>query len=220
MMKKYESLPIIGLILESFGGVKASGFFHSLNISDSFVYSCFLNGVHGDNCASVIVGDRQDNDTIGVNWQGVPYRADFHSDEDPIHYEEARRLVQTTYDSLYAAIDVCRPGGCLSDIGGAIQEIADAEGFSSVRKYRGHGIAEEFHCAPFVKHYKNFDRCELRPGMIFTIEPMLTQGSSDCFEWDDDWTVSTPDLGLAAQFEHTVLITDDGVEILTLPPNE
>ena len=182
------------------------------------IHSCFLNGVHGDNCATVIVGDSQEHDTIGSDWRDVPYRADFDAEEDQAHFEEARRLVQTTRDSLYAAIKTCRPGSCLSNIGGAIQTVADAAGYSSVSKYRGHGISEEFHCAPFVKHYRNRDRCELLPGMIFTIEPMLTQGSADCFEWDDDWTVSTVDYGLAAQFEHTVLITKDGVEILTLPP--
>lgn len=179
--------------------------------------SCFLNGVHGDNCATVIVGDSQLEDTAGMDWRGVPYRSKFESEDEQAHFEEARRLVQTTYDSLYAAIEMCRPGGCLTDIGAAIQHVADSAGYSSVRKYRGHGISSEFHCAPFVKHYKNSDKCKLRPGMIFTIEPMLVQGSSDCFEWDDYWTVSTVDMTLSAQFEHTVLITDTGVEILTLP---
>lgn len=183
----------------------------------SFPGSCFLNGVHGDNCATVIVGDGQLENTIGTDWRGVPYRSNFDSQEEQAHFEEARRLVQTTYDSLYAAIEMCRPGGCLTDIGAAIQNVADSEGYSSVRKYRGHGISAEFHCAPFVKHYRNSDKCKLVPGMIFTIEPMLTQGSPDCFEWDDNWTVATVDRGLAAQFEHTVLITDTGVEILTLP---
>jgi methionyl aminopeptidase len=125
--------------------------------------------------------------------------------------------VKATRDSLYAAIEVCRPGACLTDIGAAIEDVADAEGFSSVRKYRGHGISSEFHCAPFVRHYRNSDRLELKAGMIFTIEPMLTQWREECFEWDDDWTVATADGGIAAQFEHTVLITDDGVEILTEP---
>ncbi|GKY98502.1 hypothetical protein MPSEU_000807300 [Mayamaea pseudoterrestris] len=186
----------------------------------SFDVSCYLNGVHGDNCATVIVGDVQAENTIGADWRGVPYRAHFDAAEDQLHFDEARRLVQTTRQSLYAAIETCRPGGCLSDIGAAIQDIADAQGYSSVYKYRGHGISEEFHCAPFVKHYRNRDVCKLQPGMIFTIEPMLTQGLADCFEWDDDWTVSTSDNGLAAQFEHTVLITDNGVEILTLPPEK
>jgi methionyl aminopeptidase len=161
----------------------------------SFDVSCFLNGVHGDNCATLIVGDDNTQDT----------------------FEQERRLVETTKESLEAAIDACRkPGRCLSHIGDAIEQVAEREGFSSVRKYRGHGISHEFHCPPFVKHYRNNEKLALRPGMIFTIEPMLTQGTGDCFEWSDDWTVSTVDGGLAAQFEHTILLTDDNVEILTV----
>jgi methionyl aminopeptidase len=185
----------------------------------SFDVSCFLNGVHGDNCATVIVGDTQEREENGVDWRGVPYRATFSSDEQASFVVEARRLVQATRESLYAAIDTCRPGSCLSEVGAAIQNVADAYGYNSVEKYRGHGICHEFHCAPFVKHFRNNDRLTLEPGMIFTIEPMLTQGSAECFEWDDEWTVSTRDGGLAAQFEHTVLITESSVEILTLPGN-
>ena len=108
----------------------------------------------------------------------------------------------------------------LSEIGSAIHDVADAYGYGTVEKYRGHGICHEFHCFPFVKHYRNHDRIPLETGMIFTIEPMLTQKSAACYEWDDDWTVATLDGGLAAQFEHTILITDTGAEILTLADNE
>jgi methionyl aminopeptidase len=181
----------------------------------SFDVSCFYNGVHGDNCATVIVGDEQEKPEIGRDWQGVPYRAQFDSPDTAAHFEEARRLVRATRESLYAAIDTCRPGSCLSEVGHAIQDVADAYGYKSVEKYRGHGICHEFHCAPFVKHYRNDDKLELLPGMIFTIEPMLTQGSSSCYEWADDWTVVTEDGSLSAQFEHTVVITESGVEILT-----
>lgn len=184
----------------------------------SFDVSCYLNGVHGDNCATVIVGDKQETDQGGgVDWRGVPYKMQFDTDHDRALVVPARRLVQAARESLYAAIDRCRPGGCLSEIGGAIHDVADAYGYSTIEKYRGHGISDEFHCAPFVKHYRNNDKQLLVPGMIFTIEPMIAEGTSRCFEWSDDWTVVTEDGSLAAQFEHTVLITETGVEILTLP---
>jgi methionyl aminopeptidase len=118
---------------------------------------------------------------------------------------------------LNNAIAVVRPGGCLSDIGAACQETVDKYGYQSVTKYRGHGISSDFHIPPFVKHYQNDEVLRLEPGMIFTIEPMITEFSNECFEWESDgWTVSTTDYGLAAQFEHTVLVTETGVEILTV----
>jgi methionyl aminopeptidase len=181
----------------------------------SFDVSCFLNGVHGDNCATVIVGDRQETDEIGVDWQGVPYRTQFENDLDEGYFVESRRLVQATRESVAAAISTCRPGSCLTEVGAAIHDVADSYGYGTVEKYRGHGICSEFHCAPFVKHFRNDEYLRLQPGMIFTIEPMLTQGSEESRDWDDDWTVITVDGGLAAQFEHTVLITETGVEILT-----
>ncbi|GAX19093.1 methionyl aminopeptidase [Fistulifera solaris] len=159
--------------------------------------SCYLQGVHGDNCATILVGD----DEEGSDVQLAP----------------ARRLIQATKESLDAAIATCRPGSCLTSIGAAIQDVADSYGYHSVEKYRGHGIGTEFHCAPFVKHFRNHDYLRLQKGMVFTIEPMLTAGCADCFEWDDQWTVATSDGSLAAQFEHTVYITEDGAEILTLP---
>lgn len=183
----------------------------------SFDVSCFLGGVHGDNCATVIVGDEQTEDHIGTDWRAVPYRSQFDSDRDEAHFVEARRLVQATLESVYAAIDACRPGSCLTEVGAAIHDVADRYGYDTVEKFRGHGISSVFHCAPFVKHFRNNDRLILKEGMIFTIEPMLTQGSAACLDWDDQWTVVTRDGGLAAQFEHTVLITDSGVEILTIP---
>jgi methionyl aminopeptidase len=184
----------------------------------SFDVSCFLNGVHGDNCATVIVGDSQEKDEGGgVDWRGVPYRMQFDKKDDESHFLDARRLVQAARESLYAGIETCKPGSCLSSVGSAIQDVAESYGLSSVEKYRGHGIADEFHIAPYVKHYRNTDKVVLKPGMIFTIEPMLTNGASTCYEWDDDWTVATADGSLAAQFEHTIHITENGVEILTLP---
>lgn len=164
----------------------------------SFDVSCYVNGVHGDNCATIILGDDGNGNDASM--------------------KSARRLVKAAEECLYAAIDQCKPGGCLSNIGSAISDIAESYGYDSVQKYRGHGISENFHCAPYVKHYRNNDKLKLRPGMIFTIEPMITEGNQDCYEWNDQWTVVTKDGGCAAQFEHTVLITENGVEILTLPP--
>jgi methionyl aminopeptidase len=117
----------------------------------SFDVSCFVGGVHGDNCATVIVGDEQDNDEIGVDWRGVPYRAKFDTPEEESMFRSGRRLVHATRESLYAAIAGCGPGSCLTEVGAAIQEVADDYGYSTVTKYRGHGIGEEFHCAPYVK---------------------------------------------------------------------
>eukprot|EP00934_Nitzschia_sp_Nitz4_P006614 Nitzschia sp. Nitz4//scaffold287_size23745//11909//13101//NITZ4_008460-RA/size23745-snap-gene-0.23-mRNA-1//1//CDS//3329545769//6604//frame0 len=183
----------------------------------SFDVSLFAGGVHGDNCATIIVGDEQEFDEIGVDWRGVPYKAKWDTPEEEAMIRASRRLVHATRESLYAAIDRIGPGACLTDVGDAIQIVADDYGYSTISKYRGHGIGEEFHCPPFVEHYRNRNKLELVPGMIFTIEPMLVEGRDDVFEWSDDWTVATTDGGMAAQFEHTVLITETGVEILTVP---
>jgi methionyl aminopeptidase len=108
--------------------------------------------VHGDNCATVIVGDRQEKDEGGgVDWRGVPFKMTWETPEHEARIRAARRLIQATREGLYAGIEVCRPGACLSDIGNAIHEVADAYEFDTVRKYRGHGIADVFHTAPYVK---------------------------------------------------------------------
>lgn len=176
----------------------------------SFDVSVFLDGVHGDNCATVIVGDAHSDSASKIASE---------KDNDTLaDMESGRRLVRAAQESLDKAIERCYPGGCLSEIGDAIETVADEYNFNSVRSYRGHGIGEVFHCAPYVKHFRNSDKVELRPGMIFTIEPMIVEGGYESYEWESDgWTVVTEDGGRAAQFEHTVLITEDGVEILTLP---
>lgn len=118
----------------------------------SFDVSCYLNGVHGDNCATVIVGDRQEVDHGGgVDWRGVPYKTEWPTKEQASRIESSRRLVEATREGLYAGIEACRPGGCLSEVGNAIHAVADEYGFDTVRKYRGHGIATVFHTAPYVK---------------------------------------------------------------------
>ena len=129
-----------------------------------------------------------------------------------------QRLILACQEALDMAISTCSNGSCLTEVGSAISAVSEAYGYDSVKKYRGHGIGRDFHCPPFVKHYRNDDYLELKEGMVFTIEPMLTEGHGDCVEWEsDNWTVVTLDGGLSAQFEHMVAITSDGVEILTCP---
>jgi methionyl aminopeptidase len=110
----------------------------------SFDVSCFIGGVHGDNCATVIVGDEQEQDVVGTDWRGVPYLEPnsykFESPEQEAMIRSSRRLVHATRESMYAAIDRIGPGRCLTDVGAAIQDVADSYGYSTVEKYRGHGI--------------------------------------------------------------------------------
>ncbi|HEV2890931.1 MAG TPA: type I methionyl aminopeptidase [Frankiaceae bacterium] len=149
----------------------------------------FLDGVHGDTNATFLVGDVD---------------------------EESRRLVRVTKECLDRGIAVVRPGAQVRDIGRAIQDHAEANGFGVVRAFVGHGIGTTFHADPQIPHY--YDpraTTRLEAGMTFTIEPMITAGSWEHRMWDDDWTAVTADLKRTAQFEHTLLVTDDGAEILT-----
>ena len=128
----------------------------------------------------------------------------------------ARRLVQMTYEAMWKGIVKVRPGGHLGDIGHAIQAFAEGQGFSIVREFCGHGIGTRFHEDPQVLHYgKAGTLDELKPGMMFTVEPMINAGKRDIREAGDGWTIVTRDRSLSAQWEHTVLVTDDGYEVLT-----
>ncbi|SEP75387.1 type I methionyl aminopeptidase [Pseudomonas sp. NFPP19] len=132
---------------------------------------------------------------------------------------KARRLVDTTFEAMWAAIKVVRPGARLGDIGHAIQAHAEAKGYSVVREYCGHGIGRQMHEEPQILHFgRPGTGLELREGMVFTIEPMLNQGSARVRGLKDGWTVVTRDNGLSAQWEHTVAVTRDGFEVLTLQP--
>lgn len=134
---------------------------------------------------------------------------------------DSRRLVSVTRESLYAGIAAVRPGAQIRDIGRAIERVATQHGYGVVRAFVGHGIGETFHMEPQVPHYyDNAARFVLRPGMTFTIEPMINLGTWRHTTWDDHWTAVTADLQRSAQFEHTVLVTEGGVEVLTLPPGE
>ncbi len=133
----------------------------------------------------------------------------------------ARRLVRTTQEALYIGIDQVKPGARLGDIGKAIQQFAESRRFSVVREYCGHGIGREFHEDPQVLHYAASDNgITLLPGMCFTIEPMINAGKRHVKLLPDGWTVVTKDRSLSAQWEHSILVTDEGHEILTLRREE
>ena len=132
--------------------------------------------------------------------------------------DETRNLVQVTFDSLYAAINVLQPGSKVIEIGRAIAKVVRPHGYSIVRDYQGHGIGQAFHQDPGVPHYPTPGaRFQiLRPGVCFTIEPMINQGRVEtALDKSDGWTVRTRDGKLSAQFEHTILMTEEGPEILT-----
>jgi methionyl aminopeptidase len=155
----------------------------------------FLHGVHGDHNETFLVGDVD---------------------------ERGRELVTVTNESMWKGIEAVRPGARVHDIGRAIQEHAEAHDFGVVRAFVGHGIGTEFHTAPSIPHYYDpYADTLLEAGMLFTIEPMITEGSWELGRiWPDGWTAPTRDGSRCAQFEHTVLVTGTGVEVLTLLPNE
>jgi methionyl aminopeptidase len=149
----------------------------------------YLDGVHGDTNATFAVGD-----------------ADAAS----------QRLIVVTRECLELGIAAVQPGRPVNDIGRAIQRHAEAAGFGVVRNYCGHGIGEVFHSRPQIPHYYEPSASTvMEPGMTFTIEPMITVGTWRHLDWDDGWTAVTADGGRTAQFEHTVLVTGTGVEVLT-----
>ncbi|MEM9705311.1 MAG: type I methionyl aminopeptidase [Pseudomonadota bacterium] len=141
---------------------------------------------------------------------------------------KARRLIDTTYECMMRGIETVRPGSTLYEIGAAIQSHAEAKGFSVVRDFCGHGLGQVFHDAPNVVHYAEYrDRriglqrapqTKLRPGMFFTIEPMINEGKPDVKLLRDGWTAVSRDRSLSAQFEHSVGVTETGVEIFTASP--
>ena len=168
-------------------------------LRDGDIVNCdvtiFLQGVHGDCSATYLVGDVDD---VG------------------------RHLVQTTYEAMWKGIDAVRPGARINDIGRAIQTHAESNGFSVVRAFVGHGVGETFHTAPSVPHfYDPHSDTVIESGMTFTIEPMINEGSWELGRiWSDGWTAPTRDGSRSAQFEHSLLVTPTGVEVLTLLPGE
>ncbi len=164
----------------------------------------------------------KDGDIINVDVTCyLPREKGFHGDTSATFYvgtpsDKARRLVEVTRQCLERAIAVVREDARLGDIGHAIQSFAEAQGFSVVRDYVGHGVGREFHMPPQVAHYgKAGTGKRLKAGMVFTIEPMINEGTYACQVLDDGWTVVTEDGKWSAQFEHTVHVTKDGCEVLT-----
>ena len=136
--------------------------------------------------------------------------------------DEARRLTQVTFDSMWAGIHASKPGGKVIDIGQAICDYARPRKLEVVREYQGHGIGREFHQEPGIPHFPHSGsaRIRIKPGMCFTIEPMLNVGTWETvLDRKDGWTVRTRDRKLSAQFEHTILMTETGPEVLTLTKN-
>jgi methionyl aminopeptidase len=153
--------------------------------------TAFKDGVHGDTDATFLVGEVD---------------------------EESRLLVERTRESMMRAIKAVRPGRRLNVIGRVIESYAKRFGYGVVRDFTGHGIGTTFHSGLIVPHYDDPGAVTtIEPGMTFTIEPMLTLGTIDYDIWPDKWTVVTKDRKRTAQFEHTILVTEDGSEILTLP---
>ncbi|MDL2284100.1 type I methionyl aminopeptidase [Oxalobacter sp. OttesenSCG-928-P03] len=132
----------------------------------------------------------------------------------------AKRLSDITYECMWLGIMQVKPGAHLGDIGHVIQTHAEKAGYSVVREFCGHGIGKSFHEDPQVLHYgKPGTLAQIKPGMIFTVEPMINAGRREIREMNDGWTIRTKDRSLSAQWEHTLLVTETGYEILTTSPN-
>lgn len=156
-----------------------------------------------------------------VNLDVTPILDGYHGDTSRTFFvgepsEKARKLVEVTHECLRLGIAAAKPGGRVGDIGAAIQEYAEGQGFSVVRDFVGHGISKVFHTAPQIPHYGTRGKgTKLRKGMVFTIEPMINEGTWEAKVLADGWTAITKDRKLSAQFEHTIALTENGAEILT-----
>ncbi len=157
--------------------------------------TAYFDGVHGDTCAMFTVGE-----------------VDL----------ESQLLIERTREAMMRGIKAIAPGREISVIGRVIEKYAKRFDYGVVRDYTGHGVGEAFHSGLIIPHYDTSPTPSIvmEEGMVFTIEPMLTLGTEKWVQWDDGWTVATADRSRTAQFEHTVVVTADGAEILTLPPAE
>ena len=170
-----------------------------------------------------IPGDKKLKDGDIVNLDITVFLNDFHGDTSKTFYVgtpgiKAKKVTEVSRHALALGIEQVRPGATLGDIGHAIQSYAESQGCSVVRDYCGHGIGRNFHEEPQVLHFgRPGEGMKLKQGMVFTIEPMLNLGQHHGKVLKDGWTVVTRDRSLSAQFEHTLAVTSDGVEILTLP---
>ena len=154
--------------------------------------TAYYDGVHGDTCAMFEVGNVD---------------------------EESHLLIERTRNAMMRGIKAVRPGREINVIGRVIESYAHRFDYGVVRDFTGHGVGEAFHSGLIVPHYDAAPAHNevMEEGMVFTIEPMLNLGGIEWEQWDDDWTVATKDRGRSAQFEHTIVVTEDGAEILTLP---
>ena len=154
--------------------------------------TAFKNGVHGDSNVTFVVGEAS---------------------------EEVTQLVERTRESLARGIKAVAPGRQVNVIGRAIESYAKRFGYGVVRDFTGHGVGEAFHSGLIIPHYDSAPAYDtvMEVGMVFTIEPMLTLGGYEWDMWADDWTVTTKDKSITAQFEHTLVVTERGAEVLTLP---
>jgi methionyl aminopeptidase len=155
-----------------------------------------------------------------VNIDVTVYLNGYHGDTSKTFFcgntpEEANQLVKVTEESLHKAITICGPRVEFKKIGETINDYADKFHYGVVQQFVGHGVGKVFHSDPMILHFRNNKPGRMVIGQTFTIEPMLTIGSIDPVIWNDNWTVVTADGSLSAQFEHTLLITENGVEILT-----
>ena len=169
-----------------------------------------------------VPGDKvlKNGDTVNIDITVIKdgYHGDtsrmFHVGEVSI---QAKRLSELTYKAMWLGIAQVRPDATLGDIGYAIQSFAEKNGFSIVREFCGHGIGTKFHTEPQILHYgRPGQGLKLKAGMIFTIEPMINAGKRDIKQMPDGWTIVTKDRSLSAQWEHTILVTETGFEVMTL----
>lgn len=163
--------------------------------------SIFHKGYHGDNCKTIIIGHDSDE-----------------SDADTDDIKIKKKLIHANKEALDAAIKTCGPGKCITDIGAIIEDVSQKYNFEVVKEFCGHGLGSNLHMQPLILHFRHTEKHPLLPGMIFTIEPILCENSSKIAVSDkDNWSVFTLDGGSSSQFEHEVLITEHGAEIITLP---
>jgi len=171
-----------------------------------------------------IPGDRvlKNGDVLNIDITVI--KDGFHGDTSRMFYVgvpsiQARRLCDITYECLWRGIDAVRPGGSVGDIGAVIQQHAESSGYSVVKEFCGHGIGLKFHEEPQILHYgRTGTGPKLQAGMTFTIEPMINAGRPAIRELSDGWTIVTKDHSLSAQWEHTILVTESGHEVLTVSP--
>ena len=207
---------------------------HIVNVQGAIPANVGYKGFPATICTSVnnviCHGIPSDNKVLKdgdiVNIDVTVIKDGWHGDTSRMYFAgtpsvKAKRLVDVTREAMFRGIRTVRPGATLGDIGHAIQRFAEGERFSVVREYCGHGIGRVYHEDPQVLHYGQPETgVVLQPGMTFTIEPMINEGSRHTKLLNDGWTVVTRDKSLSAQWEHTVAVTQDGVEILTRVPGD